>query len=73
MANAQGIIDSDYVEESRIMLHNISNDKLYIYNGDRIAQAEMIRCELYDIAETAERPAQKTDRSGGFGSTGVSI
>jgi dUTPase len=55
------------------MLHNISNDKLYIYNGDRIAQAEMIRCELYDIAETAERPAQKTDRSGGFGSTGVSI
>ena len=73
MANAQGIIDSDYVEESRIMLHNISNEKLYIYNGDRIAQAEMIRCELYDIAETPERPAQKTDRSGGFGSTGVSV
>ena len=24
MANAQGIIDSDYVEESKIMLHNIS-------------------------------------------------
>ena len=73
MANAQGIIDSDYVEESKIMLHNISNEKLYIYNGDRIAQAELVKCETYDILETSEKPTQKTDRNGGFGSTGVSI
>jgi dUTP pyrophosphatase len=71
MANAQGIIDSDYVEESRIMLHNISNEKLFVHHGDRIAQAEMIRCESYDIQETVDKPQQKTDRNGGFGSTGI--
>jgi dUTP pyrophosphatase len=72
MANAQGIIDSDYIEESKIMLHNISNEKLFIYHGDRIAQAELVKCETYDILETVEKPVQKTDRNGGFGSTGVS-
>jgi len=71
MANSQGIIDSDYVEESKIMLLNISTDLGYIYHGDRIAQAELVRCEQYNIMETTERPTQKTDRNGGFGSTGV--
>jgi dUTP pyrophosphatase len=71
MANSQGIIDSDYVEESKIMLLNISSDLGYIYHGDRVAQAELVRCEQYNIMETTERPTQKTDRNGGFGSTGV--
>lgn len=73
MANAQGIIDSDYVEESKIMLHNISNEKLYVHHGDRIAQAELVKCETYDILETTDKPVQKTNRNGGFGSTGVSL
>lgn len=73
MANAQGIIDSDYIEESKIMLHNISNEKLYVTHGDRIAQAELVKCETYDILETSDKPVQKTDRNGGFGSTGVSL
>ena len=71
MANSQGIIDSDYVEESKIMLLNISTEPVYIYHGDRVAQAELVRCEQYNIIETTERPTQKTDRNGGFGSTGV--
>ena len=71
LANAQGIIDSDYVEESKIMLLNISTEPVYIYHGDRVAQAELVRCEQYNIMETTERPTQKTDRNGGFGSTGV--
>ena len=71
MANSQGIIDSDYVEESKIMLLNISTEPVYIYHGDRVAQAELVRCEQYNIMETTERPTQKTDRNGGFGSTGV--
>jgi dUTPase len=44
-----------------------------VYHGDRIAQAELVKCEIYDILETSEKPIQKTDRNGGFGSTGVSL
>lgn len=72
MANAQGVIDSDYVEESKIMILNISTERLYIYHGDRIAQGEMVHQERYALVPTETRPEQKTDRSGGFGSTGVS-
>jgi len=72
MANAQGIIDSDYVEETKIMIHNISSEQLQIFHGDRIAQGEMVHQELYALVPTETRPEQKTNRSGGFGSTGVS-
>lgn len=73
IANAQGIIDSDYIEETKIMLHNISSEKLQIYDDDRIAQAELAKCESYDILEVTTKPEQKTSRNGGFGSTGVSL
>lgn len=71
MANSEGVIDSDYVEETKIMIHNISTERLHIYHGDRIAQGELVRVEPYSIMLTEVRPTQKTERSGGFGSTGV--
>ena len=53
------------------MLHNITDNMLTICNGDRVAQAELVRVEEYDVVETPIRPAQKTERAGGLGSTGV--
>jgi dUTPase len=41
-----------------------------IYHGDRLAQGELIRYEQADIVETWEKPTQKSNRVGGFGSTG---
>jgi dUTP pyrophosphatase len=73
MANAQGIIDSDYIEESKIMLYNISSEKLFVHHGDRIAQGELVKVIEHDIAVTEVKPQQKTDRTGGFGSTGVGV
>lgn len=72
LANAEGVVDSDYVEEVMVLLHNISENSITIHTGDRIAQAELIRDLDYSIEETAARPGVKTSRVGGMGSTGIS-
>jgi dUTP pyrophosphatase len=71
LTNCEGIIDSDYVDPIFAMVTSISNVPVKIYNGDRICQGELVRCEQYTLDETDEAPSQKTDRDGGFGSTGV--
>lgn len=72
LANSEAVIDSDYIQETFIMLTNVSDNPIHINNGDRIAQAELIKKEEYVLWETTEAPQQKTDRVGGLGSTGVS-
>jgi dUTP pyrophosphatase len=72
LANAEGVVDSDYVEEVFVMLFNISQNAITISEGDRIAQAELVRNVEYTIEATPARPIPKTNRTGGFGSTGVS-
>lgn len=72
LVNAEGVIDSDYVHELYILLHNISGNSVDINNGDRIAQGELIKNETYTIEQTAIVPGIKTNRIGGMGSTGVS-
>ena len=71
LANAEGVIDSDYVEEVMVLLHNVSDNNITINNGDRIAQAELIKDAEYEIIESAIRPGVKTSRTGGMGSTGI--
>ena len=71
LTNCEGIIDSDYVDPIFAMVTSISNVPVKIYNGDRICQGELVRCEQYTLDETDEAPSQKTDRDGGFGSTGT--
>lgn len=73
LANAEGVIDSDYVEEVMVLLYNLSENSITIHTGDRIAQAELIRDLDYSIEESAVRPGVKTSRIGGMGSTGVSV
>lgn len=72
LANAEGIIDEDYTDELFIMLTNISMHTQRIYNQDRIAQGELISrldCKL----EKRYTAPKQTERTGGFGSTGVNI
>ena len=71
LVNAEGIIDSDYVEELFVLMTNISDNPISINNGDRIAQGELVKAEQYILEETSDKPATKTDRNGGMGSTGV--
>ena len=71
LTNCEGIIDSDYVDPMFAMITNMSNVPVKIYDGDRICQGELVRCEKYTLDESDEAPSQKTDRDGGFGSTGT--
>ena len=70
LANCEGIIDSDYVEEIMVMLTNISDEVVYIRHGDRTCQGELVKDERVEFDVVEERPVKKTNRDGGFGSTG---
>ena len=70
LANNVGIIDSDYVEPVFMMIHNISGNQQFITDGQRICQAELVQEHPCMIMEAENRPERKTDRDGGFGSTG---
>ena len=72
MTNGLGIVDSDYVEEVFVPMINHSDEELVICHGDRIAQAELLLAPQAQVTYINERPQQKSDRNGGFGSTGVS-
>lgn len=72
LLNCEGIIDSDYTDELKILLYNTSNIDFVIHHGDRIAQGELVKSLDYMLEECYTPPQQKTDRVGGFGSTGVS-
>ena len=70
LANCEGVIDSDYVEETFVLIRNVSRSTQYIEHGDRICQGELVKNESVTFVEIEERPSIKTDRKGGFGSTG---
>ena len=70
LTNCEGIIDFDYIEPVFAMMTNISQAPKSINNGDRICQAELVEVIQYDFKEIKKSPTQKTDRDGGFGSTG---
>jgi dUTP pyrophosphatase len=67
--NSPGTIDADYRGEIKVILINLSNEKITINNGDRIAQivfqkieqAELIQVETLNSTQRGE---------GGFGHTG---
>jgi len=53
------------------MMNTNSKDSIKIYNKDRVAQAELVAYIQPLLAEIWFRPTLKSDRVGGFGSTGV--
>lgn len=72
LLNAEGVIDSDYTDELKVLLYNTSDIDFFVHHGDRIAQGELVKTLDYTIEECYTAPTKKTDRIGGFGSTGVS-
>lgn len=71
LANSEGVIDSDYVNEVMALLINTSEQNVIIDNGTRVCQGEMVKTLKYSLQEIDVAPETKTDREGGFGSTGV--
>lgn len=71
LANGTGIIDSDYVDPTYVMILNNNDTPVMVYHGDRIAQGILEKTYKYTLEETLEKPGKKTDRDGGLGSTGI--
>jgi deoxyuridine 5'-triphosphate nucleotidohydrolase len=72
LANSQGIVDYDYTQECFVCLLNTTTVDYYVTNGMRIAQGEIVRYNQVKFSFVDTEPRQKTNRVGGFGSTGVS-
>lgn len=62
--NAPATIDSDYTDETFVILHNTSCESFTIEHGMRIAQAELVKVNRVNLGSLGKR-------EGGFGSTGV--
>lgn len=71
VANCEGVVDPDYVHQTYVMLHNISDVPFDVHDGDRIAQGEVVAMNQSQIVLADREPEEKTSRTGGFGSTGV--
>lgn len=72
LANCEGVVDADYVNQTYVMLHNMSDEVFTVVDGDRIAQAEVLETySKFVFEEVFDEPGTKTSRTGGFGSTGV--
>lgn len=69
LANAVGVIDSDYKGEIIVAVHNQGESEYVIKPGERIAQLVFVPVFKAELEETRE--LKETGRgAGGFGSTG---
>ncbi len=70
LANAVGVVDSDYRGEIKIPLHNLSRESFTVEHGMRIAQLVVVPV-LFPEIEAADELEQTQRGSGGFGSSGI--
>ncbi len=70
LANAVGVIDSDYRGEISVPVINLGKEPVYINDGDRIAQLVIIPVSLCDFSQ-ADILDETERNDGGFGSTGT--
>lgn len=68
MIHGFGTIDPDFRDEMQVKLFNFGDGDYVINPGDRIAQAVIAKFETVRWEEVKE--LDKTERQGGFGSTG---
>lgn len=68
LSNCVGVVDSDYTDEICVLLSNHGDQPVSVTHGMRIAQFIVVKCENIQWQQTDE--LTKTDRDGGFGSTG---
>lgn len=72
LANSEGVIDVDYQLEIFALMTNISKVPATIKVGERICQGEIVKNVIAVFTDVDAMPASHSERSGGFGSTGVS-
>jgi len=68
--NTPGTLDSDYIGELGIILHNFGKSTFFINNGDRIAQIVFNKYESA-VLESVSQLNETNRGTSGFGSTGI--
>lgn len=68
LVNCVGVIDSDYRGEVMVKLRMDQEGDFNVKNGDRVAQAMLIKLPSYTLEEAAEL-SDTARGTGGFGST----
>lgn len=71
LANCVAVIDEDFVNQTMLLIFNDSEMRQSICHGDRLAQAEIVPVWRASFIQLNSAPSQKTDRTGGFGHTGL--
>lgn len=69
LINCVGTIDADYTAEWGIPVTNQGLETIWIEDGERICQAVLNKVEQIEWVEVES--IEKTERNGGFGSTGT--
>jgi len=73
--NSPGTVDPSYLDCIGIIIINLSNDEcpFVVKNGDRVAQGVLgqVPKAVFEEVEDFDDDTLKTDRGGGFGSTGI--
>lgn len=69
LINGIGTVDSDFKQEVKILLVNLSDTPFTVNQGDRIAQG--VLCKIHKSTPIRGVRTKNTTRDGGFGSTGV--
>jgi dUTP pyrophosphatase len=69
LVNCVGVVDHDYIEPVFITLFNNSDVPAFIGDQDRLCQGEFTRSPQNSFVVLTQKPDQKTNRIGGFGST----
>ena len=71
VANGVGVVDSDYCgpkDEVKVQVLNITQERVHVSKGDRIAQGVILAFARADIEDA---PLPQAQTRGGFGSTGT--
>lgn len=71
LANAEAIIDEDYVKENYILLCNNSNVAFKAYHTERLCQMEIVNKIESEIEITDIAPQKRGNRTGGMGHSGT--
>lgn len=71
LANGVAVIDSDYTDQTFILLTNNTTIRAKIEHNERVAQAEVAPTYQFGLGITKTKPAKKGNRTGGFNSTGT--
>lgn len=70
LSNCEGVIDSDYTLQLMVPVTNTTKMPARITHGDRICQGEIVEKISCEFTQLADEVKGKTNRTGGFGSTG---